>query len=106
MERIKVQCLASLAVSGSNSQISIPGTSVAMGRNGPRTSAGASGFKSNVSKWLGPPSSQSRIQALARLLEVSARALDWHQSVNPSPSAVSAPMRSASRRWIPSQRDT
>ena len=33
----------------------MPGTLVAMGLKGPRTSAGASGLGSQVSIWLGPP---------------------------------------------------
>ena len=32
-----------------------PGTDVAIGLNSPRISAGASGFMSKVSRWLGPP---------------------------------------------------
>ena len=53
-----------LAWSGKCSQTRTPGTLVAMVRNGPRTSAGASGFGSQVSRWLGPPDSQMRITAL------------------------------------------
>src|SRR5690606_37916448 len=33
----------------------MPGTFVVTGLNSPRTSAGASGLRSQVSKWLGPP---------------------------------------------------
>ena len=43
----------------------MPGTAVAIGSNGPRYSTGASGFMSNVSRWLGPPQSQSTITARA-----------------------------------------
>ena len=39
-----------------------PGTFVWIGWNSPRISAGAWGLGSNVSKWLGPPSSQIRMQ--------------------------------------------
>ena len=42
-----------------------PGTAVAIGSNGPRYSSGASGFMSNVSRWLGPPQSQSTITLFA-----------------------------------------
>ena len=44
----------------------MPGTVVAMSLNGLRTSLGALGFGSNVSRWLGPPSSQRRMQDFAR----------------------------------------
>ena len=37
------------------------GPDVAIERNGPRISAGASGLGSNVSSWLGPPTSRSRM---------------------------------------------
>ena len=44
--------------SGRCSPTSIPGTFVAIGRNSPRNSAGASGFRSYMSRWLGPPACQ------------------------------------------------
>ena len=43
----------------------MPGTSVAIGRNSPRTSAGASGFMSHVSCCAGPPHMNSKMHALA-----------------------------------------
>jgi hypothetical protein len=42
-------------VRGKCSQTLIPGTLVAIDPNSPRTSAGARGFRSTVSMWLGPP---------------------------------------------------
>ena len=42
-------------VCGRCSQTRIPGTLVAIEPNAPRTSAGACGFRSTVSMWLGPP---------------------------------------------------
>ena len=54
-----------LAVLGRCSQICKPGSEVAMGLNSPRTSAGAWGFMSNISIWLGPPSRLNRITDLA-----------------------------------------
>src|SRR5256885_81606 len=45
---------------GSRWLISIRGTWVRIGRSGPRISAGASGFRSKVSRWLGPPLAQKR----------------------------------------------
>src|SRR5688572_2722851 len=36
-----------------------------MGRNGPRTSSGASGLRSKVSRWLGPPHMNRRMHRLA-----------------------------------------
>src|SRR5262245_30722718 len=43
------------AMVGKSSQISMPGTLVAMGVNSPRTSAGASGLRSHMSMCGGPP---------------------------------------------------
>ena len=45
------------AVSGRHSEIDTPGTAVWIDVSGPRTSRGASGLGSKVSRWLGPPSS-------------------------------------------------
>ena len=59
-------CFASRAWSGNSSQMSMPGTAVRIGRNGPRISAGASGFGSNVSNWLGPPHIQKRMTDVRR----------------------------------------
>ncbi len=38
-----------------------PGTEVAIGWNSPRIPTGASGFMSNMSRWLGPPNRLIRI---------------------------------------------
>src|SRR6266852_8585737 len=43
----------------------IPGTEVAIGLNSPRTSLGAAGFMSHISRWLGPPFKKTRIQESA-----------------------------------------
>src|SRR5205823_8834457 len=61
---------------GKCSQMRTPGTRVAMLWNGPRISTGASDFRSQVSRWLGPPDIQIRITA--RLLGAAARA--WPRS--------------------------
>src|SRR3990172_8466328 len=53
MERMIVYLSATLASSGINSQISMPGTLVAIGLNSPRYSFGASGFRSNISIFCG-----------------------------------------------------
>ena len=44
-----------------SSLIRMPGTAVAAGLYGPRISAGASGFRSQVSRWLGPPHSRMKM---------------------------------------------
>src|SRR5262245_51930090 len=96
---------ATFAVFGKSSQISIPRTFVRIGWNGPRTSLGASGLRSNVSRWLGPPSSQSRMHDFALpgdLPGAAPRRRD--QSASDSPRADNAPTRSMSRRVTPSQR--
>ena len=54
------------ASSGKCSLIEIPGTLVAIGRNGPRISSGASGLGSQVSSWLGPPHRKIRMHDFAR----------------------------------------
>ena len=56
------------ACSGRCSLISMPGTFVVIGLNSPRNSAGASGLRSYMSMWLGPPASQSRITDFASRL--------------------------------------
>jgi hypothetical protein len=43
----------------------IPGTVVAMGLYGPRISAGASGLRSQVSRWLGPPHNKMKMHDLS-----------------------------------------
>src|SRR3954471_8859039 len=40
----------------------MPGTLVLIGLYGPRISLGASGFRSHVSTWLGPPHSSTKMQ--------------------------------------------
>ena len=53
---------ACLAMRGKFSEISMPGTLVLIGLYGPRISAGAFGFMSQVSSWDGPPTSISMMQ--------------------------------------------
>ena len=52
---------AHFACSGSSSPTSMPGTFVRIGRNSPRYSLGASGFRSYISMCGGPPGSQRKI---------------------------------------------
>jgi len=60
--RISANLSAIFASVGSRSLISIPGDVLSEWlENGPRISAGASGFRSNVSRWLGPPLAQKRM---------------------------------------------
>ena len=54
-DRMMAYLSAILANNGNCSLISIPGTLVFIGLNSPRRSAGASGLRSNVSCWGGPP---------------------------------------------------
>ena len=53
---------ACFAIFGKISLIWMPGTLVLIGWNGPRISAGAFGFMSHVSSWLGPPTRNSMMQ--------------------------------------------
>ena len=59
--RTRVYLSARAARRGRCSQILSPGRRVAIGLNSPRISAGASGFMSNISRWLGPPVRKMRI---------------------------------------------
>ena len=51
---------------GISSQIFNSGVREAIGRNGPRIVLGASGLRSNVSSWLGPPNKNRKMTFLAR----------------------------------------
>src|SRR5438046_737828 len=85
---------AMLARRGKRSLIRVPATLVAIARNGPRTSAGASGLGSHISSWLGPPTSISRMQLWARPALGAATALPAHAAVL----AATAPVRRKARR--------
>src|SRR5207253_111719 len=60
-ERTTENLSVTRACRGNSSLMSKPGTRVRIGRQMPRYSAGASGFRSYRSMWLGPPSSHIRI---------------------------------------------
>src|SRR5438105_1410439 len=64
-ERTIAYLSARFARFGSSSEISIPGTLVLIGLNSPRTSAGASGFMSQRSMWLGAPQLKIRMTDFA-----------------------------------------
>jgi hypothetical protein len=72
-------------------------------RSGPRTSADASGFGSKVSKWLGPPSSQTNTQRFAL---PNVRVPEWPgcgSAAGPpahKPSVAKLPIHKLSRRDI------
>ena len=50
------------------SQTWMPGTLVSIGRNVPRTASGASGLRSHMSMWAGPPERNRRMTDFARPL--------------------------------------
>ena len=81
---------------GRCSQICTPGTAVEIEANSPRMSAGADGFMSNVSRWLGPPYQKRRMQArMGRATATSAPATRARRSPlsdSPSPPPIPAPM--------------
>src|SRR5437588_3623529 len=60
-ERITVSLSRIAACRGRCSQNRTPGTRVAIVPYGPRTSVGALGLGSHMSRWLGPPDSQKRM---------------------------------------------
>src|SRR4051794_11578267 len=83
----------------------MPGTLVLMGRNSPRNSAGASGFMSYMSRWLGPPPRQIMITDFARACEATAPcALSRRKSGNARPPSANPPTLRKLRREIPSQK--
>ena len=55
IERMMANLSIIFAMRGKCSQMSMPGTFVLIGLNSPRMSTGASGFKSHMSWWGGPP---------------------------------------------------
>ena len=85
---------------GSNSQIRMLGTLVAIDTNGPRYSTGASGFMSKVSRWLGPPPSQ--INRTDRLL-ASPAAAAARNAGKPSAIGTLIPAFTNARRLTPWQ---
>src|SRR5437879_5625488 len=83
----------------------VPVTLVRIGLNGPRTSAGASGFRSHISSWLGPPSRKIKMHACAGAgvgVDAFACISSSHGKLRP-PSMPDAPMRRKLRREMPSQ---
>ncbi len=86
---------------GKCSQISMPGTLVLMGLNSPRTSAGASGFRSYMSWCGGPPGRKIMIteRAERRPLAASARRM----SLIDNPPKASPPIFRNPRRETRSQ---
>src|SRR3954466_9439186 len=76
------------ALSGSKSQIWMPGTFVLMAPNSPRYSMGASGLGSQVSCWLGPPRIQRMITDFCREIlcpDAAAFASERRRSGNANP---------------------
>src|SRR5262245_45944333 len=96
------------AVRGRCSQMRSPDTLVLIVPNWLRTSLGASGLGSKVSRWLGPPSSQMRMHEVALVpptgAEAAALACKRNRSVTVKPKVVSKPKCRKSRRDTPSQR--
>src|SRR5689334_12550457 len=95
---------AILAILGINSETLRPGTLVAIGANGPRTSAGASGLGSKVECCAGPPFRKSTMHDLAFPNEPPwtadlARAVGKFKD---APNAPRPPIRRTSRRVMPS----
>src|SRR6266545_521828 len=85
----------------------MPGTLVAMGRNSPRNSAGASGLRSKVSMVLRPPCRKRKMSDRSLVarpwVEAWACSCSRSGSVTPMPKMPAAPMRKKSRRCRPSQ---
>src|SRR3989475_13046277 len=83
----------------------MPGTLVLIGWNSPRISAGAPGFISYVSTWLGPPPRQIMITDFPRPSGATApAALRRKKSESVNPPSASPPALRKLRREIPSQK--
>ena len=98
--RMTANLSAHFASIGRCSQIRTPAALVSIGLNSPRTSAGASGLRSNVSWCDGPPSMKTNIPErfsflASPLLSPAAANRTKCESPNPAPSA---PTLSISRR--------
>ena len=91
---------ANLARRGKNSQMSIPGTLVRIGRNSPRYSAGASGFMSNMSRCGGPP---LRWMLMIAFFDAGAAPSARNSPARESPPMPVAPIRKKARLDTPSQ---
>ncbi len=89
---------------GKISEISIPETLVLMGLYGPRMEAGASGFMSQVSSWLGPPTSINWMQFTSLPACTAPAALRRRKSGIVRPRKPSDPACRKSRRVTPSQK--
>ena len=97
IELMSVNWSVSFASSVCISLMRMPGTLVAMGWYGPRIVSGASGFMSQVSTWLGPPQSNTKMHDFS-----AATALPLASSLSlpitmPGMPSESAPMPAAMR---------
>lgn len=104
MERMIVNLSIIFARRGMSSLTWTPATFVSMGRNSPRTSRGASGFRSTMS-WCGaPPGRRTLMIALCdRPTPERASARSNEGSDMPRPAVARVPTRMKSRRETPSQ---
>src|SRR5262249_55745220 len=85
----------------------MPGTLVAIGSNGPRTSAGGSGLGSQGSIWLGAPTRKREVDVRAFFFFAEGRAAFWARNLGSvRPRAAMAPACRKSRRVRPSQNET
>jgi hypothetical protein len=88
---------------GRCSPIWMPGTFVLIGLNSPRNSAGALGFKSYMSIWLGPPACQIRITDRRGVLDAFSAARRRSNPGSVSPPRARLPTFKNVRRLTPSQ---
>src|SRR5688572_10907172 len=99
MELISVNWSVSLASSVCISLIRMPGTLVAMGWYGPRIDAGASGFMSQVSTWLGPPQRSTKMQDFSERDALPAESVwSWPMTAPGMPRLI-APRPPTMRAW-------
>src|SRR5215472_17131688 len=91
---------------GKFSEISMPGTFVLIGLYGPRISAGALGFMSQVSSCEGPPTRNSMMQFVSFCASTAPSAFSPRNWVRPRPRNESEPACRKSRRRRPSQNST
>ena len=99
MELMSVNWSVSFANSVCISLMRMPGTLVAMGMYGPRIVSGALGFISQVSMWLGPPHSNTKMHDFSEVTALPpASSLSVPITIPGMPSE-SVPKPAAIRAW-------
>ena len=92
IERMREKCCVRPESRGCSSLIRIPGTFEAIGLYGPRISSGAPGLRSQVSMWLGPPQSRTKMHDRSAAPPDSPRPVSTLAATVPGKPIVRAPI--------------